>query len=186
MSTLKSHASQIARATQLSAGLQKHLASETSFPFASQTYTPVQITNAAAQLVSVYAGAASAKATYAAKVAAERAQAPSLIGLMTDFEEYVRVRFANSPDVLADFGIAPKKAPTPLTAEEKAVAAARRASTRKARGITGSKAKKSIKGSVLSAVLVPVTAAPPVTAPSAEPTAPAAGSAPATGTTKGG
>jgi len=35
---------------------------------------------------------------------------------------FVRTTFSESPDVLADFGLEPKKASTPLTAQQKAAA----------------------------------------------------------------
>ncbi len=40
--------------------------------------------------------------------------------LVGAFTAYVRVTFGNQPEALADFGIPPIKATTPLTVEEKA------------------------------------------------------------------
>jgi hypothetical protein len=166
-------ASETTRATQLLAGFQKHLASVTSLTLASVAYTPAQITAALQLLVSLYAAVDVAKAAVKAKLTAEAAQAPTLLSLMAALASYVRVSFSESPDVLADFGLKPKKVPTPLTAEQKAAANAKRKATRAARGITGSKAKQAVKGNVVGVVVTPVTAATPVASPAA-PSAPAA------------
>ncbi len=167
-------ASEIALATQLIAGAQKHLANLASFTVASTAYTPAQVTADLQQLVVLLTAVAAARSVVSAKVADEKAEAPTLRSVMAAFVSYVRLTYSGSPDVLADFGIAPTKARTPLTAEQKVVAVAKRASTRKARGTTSKKAKLAIKGNVVSVALVPIEAGPPVGTPSA-PTAPATG-----------
>ena len=57
-------------------------------------------------------------------------------------------------DVLADFGLTPPKALVPLTAEKKAVAAAKRNATRAARHTMGSNQKKDVKGAVHATLVV--------------------------------
>jgi hypothetical protein len=156
---------QITRATQLVAGFQKHLASVPSITLASTAYTPAQITAALQLLVSLRAAVEAAKSATKAKLASERAQAPALVVLMDALVSYVKVTYSESPDVLADFGLTPKKVATPLTTEQQVVAVAKRASTRKARGTTSKKAKKAVKGSVVDVVLTSVTAGQPVAAP---------------------
>ena len=123
-------------------------------------------------------------AVEAAQVAAtkavetERAQAPSLIAILIAFVAFVRGVFGQDTAALADFGLEPHKAPAPLSAEQKAVAAAKRKATREARGTASTKAKKGIKGNVTAKLVVtPATpASPPVPAaapaPAAEPSAP--------------
>jgi hypothetical protein len=170
---IRNKASVVTRATQLVAGIQKHLAGVPSITFASTAYTPAQITAAFQLLVTLLAEVETAKSVVKAKLAAERAQAPTVRSLMSAFVSFVKVTFSESPDVLADFGLTPKKVATPQTAEEKVVAVAKRASTRKARGTTSKKAKLAVKGNVVSVVLTPVEAGPPVAASSAAPNAPA-------------
>jgi len=170
-----SKATETAQATQLIAGFQKHLAGVTSLTLASMAYTPAQITAALQLLVALHAAVDTAKSVVQAKLAAEKTQAPPLRSLMAALVAYVKVTYSASPDVLADFGIAPKKAATPLTTEEKVVAVARRVSTRSARGTTGKKAKQAIKGDVVNVILTPVKAPPPVVGTSAAPGAPANG-----------
>jgi hypothetical protein len=189
MSTQKlTKASEVARATQLVAGIVKHLANVPSITLASAAYTPAQITAALQLLVTLLGDVATAKSVVTAKLAAEKAQAPTVRSLMSAFVSYVKVSFSKSPDVLADFGLTPKKAATPQTAEQKVVAVAKRASTRKARGTTSKKAKQAVTGNVVSVVVTPVEAGQPVVASPAAPNAPApvqGGSATGSGTTHG-
>ena len=170
----RSKANETTQATQLIAGFQKHLATVTSLTLASVAYTPAQIEAALQLLIALRSAVAAAKSAVKAKLAAEQTQAPTLRSLMAALASYVKVTFSASPDVLADFGLAPKKAATPLTTAEKTVAVAKRASTRKARGTTSKKAKKAVKGDVVNVTLTTVTAGP-VVASSAAPSAPATG-----------
>jgi hypothetical protein len=104
-----------------------------------------------------------AQAAARTKVAAERAQGPALLLFIEELVAFIKVTFGNQPDVLSDFGLAPRKVPTPPTAEQKAVAAAKRLATRKARGTMGPKAKKGVKGNVTATLVV--TPAAPAEAP---------------------
>ena len=124
-----------------------------------------------------------AKATATAKIATETAQAPALLALMGALGSYVKATFGSSPDVLADFGLAPK-ARAQVTVETKAVAAAKRKATRAARHTMGPKQKKAITGVVPDPLVIPTHAPSPTvtTATPASPTAPAtSGGSQATG-----
>jgi hypothetical protein len=178
--TRNTKASETTRATQLIAGFQKHLATVTSLTLASVAYTPAQITTALTALVALYAAVDAANSVVKAKLTVEAAQAPALLSLMAALVSYVKLTYSESPDVLADFGLVPRKAKTPLTTAQRAVANAKSLATRKARGTTGSKAKMAVKGNVVDVVTTTVTAGPPV-ASSAAPTTPA----PAGGATGG-
>jgi hypothetical protein len=109
------------------------------------------------------------KAALKAKLETERVQAPNQLAMLRAFETVLRGTFGNSADVLADFGLVPRKEPTPLTAEQKAVAAVKRNATRAARHTMGANQKKSVLGSVSAKLVVtPVTtstASSPVAAP---------------------
>lgn len=122
------------------------------------------------------------KAATKAKLAAENADMPALRIFMDAYVTFVKASFSKSPDVLADFGLNPKNVRTPLTVEEKTVAAAKRKATRAARHTMGTKQKKGVKGTVTGVVVTPITAAAPVatTGPStpATSTGPTAGSTP--------
>jgi hypothetical protein len=114
-----------------------------------------------------------AQATARDAVATERAQAPALNVVIDAFEAFVRFTFGDQATVLAAFGLTPHKVPAPKTAEQKAVAAAKRKATREARGTMGPKQKKSVKGNV-TATLVVTPATAPTPAPAEAPVAPAA------------
>ena len=86
---------------------------------------------------------------------------PALRTFMSAFVTYVKAAYAGSPDVLADFGIAPK-ARVPPTVEAKIAAAAKGKATRAARHTMGTTQRKAVKGDVTGVVVTPITAPPPV------------------------
>jgi hypothetical protein len=104
-----------------------------------------------------------------------------LNAFISAFTAFIKAAFRGKADVLADFGIKPPKATTPMTAEQKAVAAAKRAATREARGTKGPKAKKAVHGNITAELVVKPA---PATTPEASPTTPA--TPPAQGATTGG
>ncbi|HEY8039235.1 MAG TPA: hypothetical protein VIF15_05545 [Polyangiaceae bacterium] len=147
----------------LIAGLEKHLANG-QLTFAGGMFTTAQIVAELQELVDLRAAVNAARAATTTKVDAETAQAPALRAFMNALVQCVRVQFGTQADVLADFGIAPKKVATPLTVEQKAAAAAKRKATRAARGTKGPKARKGIHGAVVGVVVTPVVAGTPHTA----------------------
>ena len=172
MATKNSKGQVAAFAKQLIAGTQKHLASTTQVALLGGSFTPDQIASKIQLLVNLRADVVAARATTKAKIANEVAQTPALRTFIGAFELHVKAAFGSSPDVLADFGIAPK-ARAPLTVEAKAAAAAKRAATRAARHPMGSKQKKGIKGDVTGVLVTPLTASPPTGTAPRSPTAPA-------------
>ena len=150
-----------ALATQLIAGTQKHFATIVTLMFASGSFTPAQVVAQLQQLATLRTDVETARAALQAKLAAETVQAPALLTFMRAFVQFVKTTFSKSPDVLADFGLQPNKAKTPLTVEQKAAAAAKSKATRSARGTKGSKQKLEITGDVTGVVVTPVTAATP-------------------------
>jgi len=151
-------------AKQLIAGIGKHLATVTQVMFASGTFTPAQVVAQLQTLVTLRQGVSDARAALQAKLAAEASQAPTLREFMLAFVAFVKVTFSKSPDVLVDFGLAPKKAATPLTAEEMVAKVAKGKATRQARGTTSKKQKQEIHGDVTGVTVTPVTASAPVAA----------------------
>jgi hypothetical protein len=165
------------RAGQLIAGAQKR------FPKGNQQITvggaSTTVTAAVNELQSFIdnrTAVVAAQATAKAKVATENAALPALDAFINAFTATVRFLFGTQPDALADFGLAPHKARTPQTAEQKAVAAAKREATRAARGTKGPKAKSEIHGNITAQLVV--TPAETAIGPQA-PEAPAAAPAPA-------
>ena len=165
------------RVGQLLAGTRKR------FTNAGQTLTiegaPVTVDALEKELqgfLDDHAAVAAAKATVKAKVAAENARLVALNTLVKGFIAFLRVTFGNDPEALADFGLAPRKAPAPMTAEQKAVAAEKRKATRAARGTKTAKQKKAIHGNVT--IQMVVTPAEPTEATATTPAATAAATPP--------
>jgi hypothetical protein len=158
--TSNTKASEMARATQLVGGMKLHFANTSTLKFASADHTPAEIETALQALIDLHQAVETAKSAEKAKLALVKSNAPALRKLMAALVKFVKATFSESPDVLADFGLAPEKVAAPLTTEQQAVALAKRKSTRAARGTTGSKAKKAVKGDVVGIVVTPVTAVP--------------------------
>ena len=146
-------------AGSLASGTQKHLSGSSTLAFDGGSFATTLVESQLRLISSLRADAESAKLAAKGKVAAEKAQLPALLAFMTAYIAFVRATFGNSPEVLADFGLAPKKVPAPLTVEQKAAAKAKRDSTRKARGTASKKQKAKVKGDVTGVTITPTTAA---------------------------
>jgi hypothetical protein len=161
------------RISHLISGLKKHFPTgSTPLQIGGVNYTADSLATLLQGVIDVRADVQLARAGLSAKVQAERAQATHVRGVMHSLVAYVRGTFGTSADALGDFGLAPPKTPTPPKAEAKAVAVAKRAATRKARGTMGKVAKKSVKGAVTATLVVTPSPEPPPTGASiATPTA---------------
>jgi hypothetical protein len=168
----KSKTAESTLAESLAAGTQKHLSTMTSIMVGGSTTTPAAAEAQLTALSTLRNDVDAARTALRAKVATETAQLPALRAFLVAFVAFVRGTFGNSPDILADFGLPPKKTKAPLTVEQKAAAAAKRKATREARGTTGKKAKLAVKGNVIGVVVTPVTSAPAAT-PAVTPAQPA-------------
>ncbi|MGH7437761.1 MAG: hypothetical protein ACRENE_18955 [Polyangiaceae bacterium] len=146
-------------AQSLIAGTKKHLSKASVLEFAGDALTPAELEALLQKLADLRAAVADAQAAARARVAEEEAQAPALRDRMSAFVAFVKARFGDKPDTLADFGLEARKARTPLTVEQMAVAVAKRKATRDARHTMGSKQKKKVKGDV-TGVTVTVSRAP--------------------------
>jgi hypothetical protein len=181
---------QASRVKQLITGTNKHYANASQpLAFGGATYTVTALTALLQSFVDLRQAVDDAAAAHRTKVAAEAAQAPHLRGVISAFVAYVKATFGNSPDALADFGISPRKARTPQTAEQKAAAVAKGAGTRAARHTMGAIQKKAIKGGPVTVTITstPVSAPTPAAASSpSAPTASPAAPAPAGGAASGG
>jgi hypothetical protein len=104
------------------------------------------------------------KATWQSAVKANKDQRAKTRVFMTQVRQAVLVMFASSIDILADFGLAPRKQRTPKP-PVKVAAADKAKATREARGTKGKKQKAKIKGAVPQAA--PATAPSPATTPAA-------------------
>jgi hypothetical protein len=175
------------RALQLRSGCLKHFANASTLTFASASLTPAQIEASLQTLVDLRMAVDASKATTQAKVAEEASQAPALLQQLQAFAAFVKITFANSPDVLADFGLKPNKVRSPQTLEQRTVAVARNKATRAARHTMGTQQKKAVKGTITTiATMAPSAVATiasssgtAVTPSNGTPIAPAVAQAPA-------
>jgi hypothetical protein len=160
---------EVSRVKQLIVGTKKR------YPNASQqltiggaTHTVSEFLDLLQSFVDLREAVDAAKAASKAKIEAERAQAPSLREFISTFVTFVKGTLGNSPEALADFGIPPRKARTPQTAEQKAVAVEKRKATREARHTMGKSQRKGVKGSVKVTVTTTPLAEPlPIAVPPA-------------------
>jgi hypothetical protein len=162
----------VATAKQFVAGTAKHLGSMAQVTLLGSSFTPAQLESKLQALVDLRSDVDAARAAATAKLANEAAQTPALLALMGALESFVKATFGASPDVLADFGLAPK-ARAQVTVETKAVANAKRKATRAARHTMGPKQKKGIVGVIPDVITIPTTASPTVTTAPISPTTPA-------------
>ncbi len=173
-------ADRVSFAKQLIAGTGKHFTDGSQqIPVGGVQRTVSAVTQLLQSYVDLRAAVIASQATTQSKVEAEREQGPSLLAVIDEFVAFLRFTYGKQPEVLADFGLAPSRAPAPQTAEQKAVAVAKRAATRHARHTMGKNQKKDVKGAVSAALVVtPVDGSKPAVVPAA---APAASSEPPTG-----
>jgi hypothetical protein len=167
-------------ATALVSGIQKHFSTVPQLTFAGGTLTPSQVEAQLQAFATLRSDVNAARTAMEAKLSAERAKGPALRVFLLEFVSFVRATFGASPDTLADFGLKPKKAPTPLTADEKAAKAAKAKATRAARGTIGKTKKLAISGNVKGIVVTPVTVTVNAPAPP-QAAAPAQGATPTNG-----
>jgi hypothetical protein len=165
----------VALATRLVAGSKEHFSTVSSLTFGNRTFTPAQIEASLQTLIDLRTAVDTARSATKANLVAEAAQTPSLRSLMAAFVAFVKVTFGNSPDTLASFGLKPRKTPVPLTIDQLAAAAAKRAATRAARHTMGTKQKQKVKGTITTIVTPPMAPAPAPVAPSPVVSAPAPG-----------
>jgi hypothetical protein len=146
-------------ASKLAAGVQKHFASTTPILIAETSFSPAQLAAKLERLAFLRSEVEAAKAALKGKLEDEKREGPALRVLYFAVISFVRVAYEGAPEILADFGLAPRKTRRPLSGEEMVAAVAKRASTRAARGTIGKKEKAAIRGHVTGVVVTPVTRA---------------------------
>jgi hypothetical protein len=149
--TLKNRTTRADRIRKVKAGLQKYYAS-TPLVLAGTSYQPAGLQAFLQADVDANDAATKAKASLrqTAKDAKSTDQATDPV--LTAIHSQVEAQYGAAPNadtVRADFGYA-RKTRQPLTAEQKAAAAAKRKATREARHTMGPKEKSKIHGTVVS------------------------------------
>jgi len=190
-STSSSKAAALARVQALIAGTQKRFPNA-SFTLGNTVFTTASLVQLLGSLpvaiLALNAAQASAKDAVTNLQAVEAKVNPVIRAL----RRFILAAFANATQELSDFGMTPPKAPTPLTAEQKAASAAKARATRAARGTASKKSKLAVKGDVVGVTVTPIisskaapaTPATPTPSPSPQPASvlaaptPSGGSAP--------
>jgi hypothetical protein len=162
-STSKSKAAALAQLQALIAGTQKHLPNG-SFTIGSTTYTAASLIQVLGTLVTAMTARIAAATGAKDALATEQAMQTKVGPVAQAYKNLVLAAYANASQTLSDFGLAPPKVRTPLSAEQLAARAAKAAATRKARGTTSKKQKLAVSGNVTGVIVTPVTA-PAVASP---------------------
>ncbi len=155
--TSNTKADALAHVQALIAGTTKHFPTG-SFTIGSTTYTSASLVQALEGLVSAMLARNAAETGAKDALTTEQAAQTQMGPIIRAYERLVLAAFANATQTLADFGIAPPKARTPLTAQQLAARAAKAKATRVARGTTSKKKKLAVKGDVTGVIVTPVTA----------------------------
>jgi hypothetical protein len=188
-SKLTNRNQQVSAEQKMIVGLQKHEQTLTSLVIGGTTYKTADVITVVQTLVNSAQAVVSSRATWQANVIADKNARTKNKTFMSGLRQSLLVAFSSSVDVLADFGMTPRKTPAARTPEEKAEATAKALATRAARHTLGKKQKAQIKGTVAASppqgdvTKVPATpASPPVASATPASTAPAAAPASTTHT----
>jgi hypothetical protein len=159
----------------LIAGAQKHTPNG-SLTLGSATYTVPALVQLVKSLADALDAADAAKASWQDALKNATDTKAKVGPVVRDYQSWVAVTYRGTPSTLADYGVTPRKAPTPLTAQQKATAALKRKATRTARHTMSKKQKKNVKGAAPAATPVAsTTASTPVVGPSPAASAPSQG-----------
>jgi hypothetical protein len=101
------------------------------------------------------------RATWGAAVLAERTMRTGNQQSLDALKQTLLAMFATQPDVLADFGLAPRKKAV-ISPQARVAAAAKAKATRAARGAKGSVQIQQVTGNVTGIIVTPVTTPAPV------------------------
>ena len=166
-STPASKAATLAQLQALISGLQKKFPNG-QFTLGNAAFTTATLVQALQRLVDAIDAVNAAQATAKVAVSALRAAVTEVGPVVLALRRTLLAMFGNANDILALFGLEPRKAPRPRTSQENAVAAAKAEATRKARGTTSKKKKLAIVGNVTGIEVIPIRV-PSDSAPSAQP-----------------
>jgi hypothetical protein len=166
------------RNSHLLAGVQKRFPTVNNmqtFPVGGAILSIQQIEAELQPIVNAGAAVAPAKAAWQAAVQAQRTADAEGAVFLSALKATVYVLFGNQPDVLADFGLLPKKTTKTASTAIKVVAVARRKATRALREPLTPTQKKELKGSIGATIQIKVPGAA-TALPAAPPAAAAAAS----------
>ncbi len=163
-------------------GFNKHASTITSLVIAGATYKTADILAIFQGRMATANTVETAKPPWQAAVKADKDERAKTKAFVSGVRQSLQVMFAGSVDMLADFGLKPRK-PHVVSPDTKAAAALKAKATREARNTMGKVQKAKIKGNV---TITPATATPTPTSTSTptttttptDPTRPTSTSAP--------
>jgi ABC-type transporter Mla subunit MlaD len=179
--TKPNKAAALARVQALIAGTLKRFPNG-QFTLGNVVYTTSSLVQLLGSLANAMTALNTAQAAVKDALLALDGLEPTVRPVMQAYLKFLRAAFNNAAAILADFGLQPPKARTPLTSEEKAAAAAKTRATREARGTKSKKALLEVSGNVTGVTITPVIApaspsaqasSAPSETPAANPAAPA-------------
>jgi hypothetical protein len=171
-SLMKTKAAALAQLEAVIEGLQKHFPNG-QFLIGNVAYTTATLVQVFQGLITAIKGVNAAQVSAKDAVASMRTEEAKVRPVFKGLKRNLQSTYGTASTTLADFGFEPIKAPTPLTVEEKAAAAAKRKATREARGTEGKKQKLAVTGNVVGITVTPITSS--ATASVAQQPAPVAG-----------
>jgi len=152
----KTKAAALAHVQAIIAGTTKHFPNG-SFTIGGTAYTSASLVQVFQGLANAMTARNAAEAGAKDAVAAEHATQTQVGPILLAYKRLVVAAFGNAAQTLADFGLTPPKARTPMTTEQRATRAAKAKATRVARGTTSKKQKLAVKGNVTGVTVTPVT-----------------------------
>ena len=152
------HATQTAADQSLIDGFTKHAATLITMLVGGSTVKTSDLVTVLQARIAAIKLALTTKATFMAAVAAAHAEIANTAALVSGARQALKIAFAGQIETLGDFGLKPRKAPTPLTPEQKAAAVAKAKATRAARHTAGKKQKAKITGATAAAAAPAVVA----------------------------
>jgi hypothetical protein len=161
-----SKAATLARLQALISGLQKRFPSG-NFTLGNAAYTTASLVQLLGSLVQAIEAVDAAHASVKDAVAALRDAQAKVGPIESALKSVLLATYGSATQILADFGLEPRKAPAPRTSAEKAAATAKLRATRAARGTTSKKQKLAVKGNVTGVEITPVTTPAAHSAPAA-------------------
>ncbi len=159
MATINRSAEQIAEQNLID-GLKKHEATLMSLVLAGTTYKTADVITEVQDRINSAQSVISLRAAWRASIASDQDLRDKQKALMSALRAAIRAAFGGSIDVLADFGLAPRKTPVVRTPQQKIESAEKAKATRAARHTMGKNQKAAIKGTT-----APVADAMPAPAP---------------------
>ena len=158
---------------KLSDGLTRRAGIIASLLLGGKTMTNAQMVAQLQQVSTAETAAVTAQAAFRSAVLAAQNQREASRQFLLDLKQTLRAMYSGQPDVLADFGLAPRKT-TAKTPETMVAAAAKAKATREARGTDKGKVQRldisgNVTGVVVTPIVEPAADKAPAPAPAPEP-----------------